>query len=108
VNPRRKIKIFLSDVSLLASSILQAESQALHLVVRETKELGWSNVSFYSNCMVLVEVANTDDMLSKESHWIIRPSLAEVNRALKEPRAANKTAHALTTRFSGSRHKVLF
>jgi hypothetical protein len=61
-----------------ASSVLQAEAQALLLAVRMTQLLGGSNVFFYSDCKVLMEAAMSDDMFSKNSHSIIRHILADV------------------------------
>jgi hypothetical protein len=102
VNPQNKNKLFISVVSSLASSVLLNPMRFIWLL----KCLrSWSGPMFlfYSDCKILVEAGNRDNMLSKESHWLIRPSLADIIAykkntdawVLKVPHAENKIAHAL-------------
>jgi hypothetical protein len=57
------------------SSILQTEAQALSLALRMAQMLCWTYASFYYDNKTLVQAAMTDDLLSDECHWSMRPLL---------------------------------
>jgi hypothetical protein len=85
---------------------LQAEAQALVLAAAVVRSLGWNNVTFLSDCQVLVDAAEAADLISKPGHWSARPILAEFFRCrrqhlehvIKVPRSNNKIAHSIAKR----------
>lgn len=64
-----KHTIFIQSASTKVQSVLQAEAMALLLAASAVKALGWSIVSFYSDCRTLVEVAEARNLLEKVGQW---------------------------------------
>ncbi|KAM0895415.1 hypothetical protein ACQ4PT_023829 [Festuca glaucescens] len=106
MNPAHNSTIYIHASSAHVDYVLQAEAQALVLVATVVRSLGWNNMTFLSDCQVLVDAGEAADLISKPGHWSARPILAEFFRCrrqhlehvIKVPRSNNKIAHSIAKR----------
>jgi ribonuclease HI len=106
MNPDHNSTIYIQASSAHVDSVLQAEAHALVLAGAAVRFLGWNNVTFLSDCKVLVGAAEAADLISKPGHWSARPILAEFFRyrrqqlehVIRVPRSKNKIAHSIAKR----------
>ena len=105
-NPLHNVSVYIQAMSNSAKSALEAEAQAMLLAALLAHALSWKNVCFLSDCQVLVDAAEANDLVSKPGHWAIRPILAEFaatrnyhsQRVIKISREENKIADTLAKR----------
>lgn len=105
--PSSHQSIFVQAIFANVSSVLQAEAHGLLLAASIVNALGWTDVSFLTDCKILAEAAEAKDLLTKPGHWNIRPILANFFHAASSlnsfkvshiPRILNLIAHSLAKR----------
>jgi hypothetical protein len=92
--------------------MIKAESAALALSTLMCSNMGLHNTQFFTNCQLLVNCINGDN-LSDPSDWSIKPftqaiiaSLTGSSKIHKIPRTQNWMAHSLATRGLSSSQSI--
>lgn len=67
-NPASPVLVYIQATSLYSDSVLQAEAQAMVLVVFAAQALYWTNDTVLTDCKTPAEAAAANDLLSEPGH----------------------------------------